>query len=65
MVKKIFIAIAALLFVGSLAGCLTTNWVHNRRHFKKIRQELHELHVEIDRVFFDLDEAPGEGESYK
>lgn len=58
--RKVLIFMAGLFLAGTIGGCLTTNWAHNRRHFKKIREELRELHIEIDRVFFDLDPDPGD-----
>lgn len=57
--KKVFLSLACACFLFAV-GCPTTNWAHNRRHFKKIREELRELHKEIDRVFFDLEYDPSE-----
>ena len=60
MGKKILALVAGILFVFATTGCPTTNWAHNKRHLKKIRMELHELHMEIDRIFFGLEEDPSE-----
>ena len=59
MRSKIWVLMVSALFMVSV-GCLTTNWAHKRRHFKKIREELRELHKEIDRIFFDLEYDPSE-----
>jgi hypothetical protein len=60
MGKKIMVGLMSLVLTLSALGCLTTNWAHNRRHFLRIRAELHELHMEIDRVIFGLPEDPAE-----
>jgi hypothetical protein len=53
-----------LLILGLLAmlcsGCLTLNWAHNRRHFRKVAEDLRELHEDIDRTIFDLESNPME-----
>ena len=33
-------------------------WTHNRRHFKKWREEIREMHKEFDKLLFEL-EAEG------
>ncbi|MCX7703064.1 MAG: hypothetical protein N2234_03040 [Planctomycetota bacterium] len=50
--------LAIVLFFSS--GCLTTNWAHNKRHFRKWREELAQFHKDIDRILFDLPEMPAE-----
>ncbi|MFH1422239.1 MAG: hypothetical protein ABIH42_05950 [Planctomycetota bacterium] len=59
MSSKILILVLLGLFVLSLGtGCLTTNWVHNRRHFKQVREDLRLLHQDFDRIVFDLEPYP-------
>jgi CHASE3 domain sensor protein len=60
MGKRILVFAAAVLFLIGASGCITTNWAHNRRHFTKVRGELHTLHMEIDRIFFGMEEDPAE-----
>jgi len=59
MRRWLLIALLAL-FVLSSVGCLTTNWAHNKRHFRKWREELAQFHKDIDRILFDLPEMPAE-----
>jgi hypothetical protein len=40
-------------------GQSRTNWAHNRRHFDAVRQELHQLHQEVDRIFFGMNAEEG------
>lgn len=35
-------------------------WTHNRRHFKKWREDIREMHRDFDKLIFEL-EAVGEG----
>ena len=59
MLKKI-ILLGSLLALIMASGCVTTNWTHNRRHFRKWREELRELHQDFDRIIFDLETHPTE-----
>lgn len=54
MLKKILVTCGLIVAVLT-SGCLTTNWVHNRRHFRKWREEIREMHQDFDRIFFDLE----------
>jgi hypothetical protein len=38
-----------------------TEWTHNRRHFKKWREEIREMHREFDKIIFDLEAAGEDG----
>ncbi len=45
------------------AGCATeTSTIFSagywKRHFKKFGEDLHQFRVDIDRIFFDLDDRP-------
>ncbi len=36
-------------------------WTHNRRHFKKWREEIREMHRDFDRTIFELEAAGKDG----
>lgn len=42
------------------SGCFSLSWAHNRRHVRKIIDQLVELHQDIDKVIFGLDPNPNE-----
>jgi len=44
----------------SLNGCFTLSWAHNRRHVRKVIDQLVQLHEDIDKVIFGLDRNPAE-----
>jgi len=52
------LALSGLLF--TTPGCFTLNWNHNRRHLRKVIEQIRELHRDIDRIFFDLDPDPSD-----
>ncbi len=68
MLKKgLIIAALLAMFVPFNAGCSTTepviySWHHNKRRLKSIANGFHELHMAIDRIFFDMEEYPIEAE---
>ena len=53
-----FVGVAALMVVSS--GCLSLNWHHNRRHVRKVVDDLQELHQDIDKIIFGLERNPAE-----
>jgi hypothetical protein len=59
MLKRIFL-LGALVSLALTSGCLTTNWTHNRRHFRKWREEIRQMHQDFDRIIFDLEAHPTE-----
>jgi site-specific recombinase len=56
--KVLFLILLGLFLFTS--GCLTTNWTHNRRHFRHVREEIRQLHQDFDRIFLDLEPYPAE-----
>ena len=45
------------------AGCMTPrphiwSWPHNKRRILTILEDFHEVHMDIDRILFDMDELP-------
>ena len=57
-------AIALLLPVG-VVGCNTTepvmwSWPHHKRRAMTVLNGFHELHMDVDRIIFDMDERPVE-----
>ena len=62
----------ALLVVGLVAmlapmGCRTTDpviwsWPHHKRRLRTLLEDLHEMHMDFDRIFFDMEPYPIEVE---
>lgn len=59
MKKLAVYAVAVCLTIGA-SGCFSLSWAHNRRHVRKIIDELVALHQDIDKVIFGLDRNPAE-----
>lgn len=59
MKKLATFAVLAVLCFGS-TGCFSLSWAHNRRHIRKVIDELVELHQDVDKVIFGLDRNPAE-----
>lgn len=59
MKKQAFYAFAVALAL-SVTGCFSLSWKHNRRHIRKVIDELVALHQDIDKVIFGLDRNPSE-----
>jgi hypothetical protein len=38
------------------------SWPHNKRHIMKIMDGFHRLHMDVDRIVFDMEEYPLEAE---
>ena len=58
---KRFVLVLALGFVTTtMSGCFTLNWNHNRRHLRKVIDQVREVHKDIDRIVFDLDQDPSD-----
>ena len=54
-----------LLPVG--IGCNTTepviwSWPHNKRRIMKVMDGFHKLHMDVNRIIFDMDEYPIESD---
>ncbi len=59
--KRSILTLALTLGLGlSLGGCFSLSWAHNRRHVRKVIDQLVQLHQDIDKVFFGLDRNPAE-----
>jgi len=55
------LGLLALLFMP--AGCSTNrpviwSWPHNKRRIMTILGDFHEFHMDIDRIFFDMEDLP-------
>jgi len=59
MKKQVVYAFAVALAL-SVTGCFSLSWKHNRRHIRKVIDELVQLHQDIDKVIFGLDRNPSE-----
>ncbi len=60
MLKRMLVLAALLGLTLGTTGCLTLNWHHNRRHVRKVVDQLQELHMDVDKIVFDLDRNPAE-----
>ena len=64
MLRRLFLAVLLGAFVlPVLPGCSTNrpyiwSWPHNKRRVLTVFEDLHELHMDIDRIIFDMDERP-------
>ncbi len=58
--KKQAVYAFAVALVLSVSGCFSLSWAHNRRHIRKVIDELVALHQDIDKVIFGLDRNPAE-----
>jgi hypothetical protein len=66
MLRRLILAvgtIALLLPMG--VGCNTTepvvwSWPHNKRRIQTVLDGFHELHMDVDRIIFDMEEYPVE-----
>ncbi len=58
--RLFFLAVVALLSLAPMSGCLTLDMPHNRRHFRAFREEIRDLHQDIDKTIFGLDRYPVE-----
>ncbi len=64
MLRKVLLAIGLLAMLAPV-GCMTTDpviwsWPHHKRRINKFLSDLHEFHVDIDRIVFDMEEYPKE-----
>jgi hypothetical protein len=59
MRKLATVALLGTLCLG-LSGCFTLSWAHNRRHIRKVIDEMTLLHQDIDKIIFGLDRNPAE-----
>lgn len=53
MKKYLWLALACVVTAGSI-GC-TTDREHNRRHWVRFRDQIHDQHTFIDKHLFDYD----------
>ena len=60
LVFCIFLALPLLAGACDDDGPLTENWTHNKRHYKKWRKEIDEMHKDFDEIIFDLETDPAE-----
>lgn len=56
--KLTYALVLGTMLVAS--GCFSLSWAHNRRHIRKVIDELVALHQDIDKVIFGLDRNPAE-----
>lgn len=62
MMRRI-IALGLLAAFLLPAGCMTTrpvlwSWPHHKRRVRTILEGFHQLHMDVDRIIFDMEERP-------
>ena len=60
LMKKFALWTVAATLIFGVAGCFSLSWAHNRRHVRKIIDEIVLLHQDVDKVIFGLDRNPAE-----
>ena len=58
--KKSSLYVVAVALAFTVSGCFSLSWAHNRRHVRKIIDEMTGLHEDVDFMLFDLDRNPSE-----
>jgi hypothetical protein len=63
MLKKLGIWLLFALFLLPAPGCMTNkpylwSWPHHKRRLNKMLEDWHALHMDLDRILFDMDERP-------
>ena len=58
--KKFALWTVAASLIFGVSGCFSLSWAHNRRHVRKIIDEIVLLHQDVDKVIFGLDRNPAE-----
>jgi len=68
MLKKLIIVTGVVtLLLPFSVGCTTTepvmwSWPHHKRRLLTITEGFHKLHMDIDRIVFDMEEYPIEAD---
>jgi hypothetical protein len=57
---KLSVYAVAVALTLTVSGCFSLSWAHNRRHVRKVIDQLVQLHQDIDKVIFGLDPNPAE-----
>jgi hypothetical protein len=57
------LALLGLLFLPIPVGCMTNrpviwSWPHHKRRIMTVLEQFHQVHMDIDRIVFDMDELP-------
>jgi len=57
------IALLGLLFLPLPIGCMTNrpviwSWPHNKRKIMTVLEQFHQVHMDFDRIFLDVEELP-------
>lgn len=64
MLRRLSLAVlVGAMVLPVLPGCNTNrpyiwSWPHHKRRVLTVFEDLHELHMDIDRIIFDMDERP-------
>jgi len=59
------VILVGLLALFAPTGCSTTentfySWPHHKRRFRKIFDDFHKMHEDVDRIIFDMEPYPVE-----
>jgi len=57
------LALLGILFLPFEVGCMTNrpvlwSWPHHKRRINTMLGQFHKVHMDIDRIFFDMEELP-------
>ena len=64
MLSRLVLLMLLSVFILPLAaGCMSNrpfiwSWPHHKRRILTVMEDFHELHMDVDRIFFDMDDRP-------
>jgi hypothetical protein len=66
MLKRLLLCVSLAALLAAV-GCMTTeptifSWPHHKRRIRTIFDDVHKVHMDIDRIVFDMEEYPIEVE---
>ena len=70
MLRRLIVIVGIVALLAPLAVSCNTrepvlwSWPHNKRKLMSIVDGLHELHMDFDRIVFDMEEYPIEPDYY-
>ncbi len=64
MLKKLILCVGLIALMFPV-GCMTTeptvfSWPHHKRRIRKMLDDFHKVHLDLDRIVFDMEEYPVE-----
>ncbi len=64
MFRRILLCVGVITMLLPI-GCMTTeptiySWPHHKRRIRHMLDDFHKVHMDIDRIIFDMEEYPVE-----